>query len=1089
VTTAVISGNVTDAKGAPLPGTTVIAIHVPSGTKYGAVTNASGRYTMPAVRVGGPFKVTASFVGYTPQEKGNIGTSLGTASNVDFMLSDSSTETGEVVISANRNDIFSADRTGAATTVTKDAIQALPTIGSRSIDDFTKYNPQGNGRSFGGQDSRLNNFTIDGSAFNNAFGLGSATQAGGRTGTTAISLDAIEELQVNVAPFDVRQSGFVGAGVNAITRSGTNQFSASVYNTFRKTDPADGTDQKYIGTTARGLPISISKFDEDIKGFRLGGPIIKDKLFFFVNGEFLDRISPATGFVATGSTNTGTATRVLASDLDALSKFMQTTYGYTTGPYEKFDSPTNSDKFLGRLDYNINDNNKLTVRYTTHKSQSYSNISNSNSAGNGNRTGSSTAMAFQNSGYYIKDNTDSIVSELNTTIGNRFANNLIIGYDKQNEDRAYTTDLFPTVDILSGGTTYTSVGFDPFTPSNKLNYGTFHVTDNFTIFKNNHLFTLGANFEKYKSNNLFFPASNGVWVFNSLADFYKSAGGDASVTVAKFEYRYSALPGGAEPLQVLKANKFDLYAQDEFQVSKKLKVTYGIRGGMINFGTTAIENPAVTAMSFKASDGSAYKINTGTLPKSRILWEPRLGFNFDVMGDKKTQLRGGTGIFTGRPPYVWLSNQLGNNGVLTGLIQVTSTKLYPFVKDPSIYKPANPTLPATYEINAADPDYAFPQTWKSNIAIDQKLPLGLVASGELLYNKFINAVSYINANLEPSTTKFTGPDTRPRFPGSGLTGTTQANALRVNDNITGAFVMKNVQDGDNYTATLKLEKPWTKGFYGMVAYTKSRSRDVMNAGSTASGTYSGIRSVNGNNNLPLTLGDYNIPQRVVGALSYKVDYPGRTKPLSTQISLGYVGGIGASAYSYTISGDMNGDGVSGNDLLFVPTKAADLTFVNTTITNTVNGVSTPVTYTPADQAAAFDAFIDQDPYLKTRRGQYAERNGAYLPWLNQFDVSLVQEVHFNVAKQRNTIQFRVDIQNVANLLNSDWGVGQFVNNTSPLAFQSVNAAGVPSYRLNTQTVTNTDGTRTTSLLKNTFQYSNSIGSVWQAQFGIRYIFN
>ncbi|MCA0363778.1 MAG: carboxypeptidase regulatory-like domain-containing protein [Bacteroidetes bacterium] len=1077
VTSAAINGSVVDSKGEALPGATVVAIHEPSGTKYGGVTNTSGRYVFPNVRVGGPFKVTVSFVGFKEETKSGIITSLGSTSNIDFKLSETGTTLDEIQVTAQRSDLFSSDRTGASTTLGKQALTSLPTIGSRSINDFTKYNPQGNGRSFGGSDSRLNNFTIDGSVFNNGFGLGSDAQAGGRTNSTAISLDAIEEVQVNVAPFDVRQSGFVGAGLNAVTRSGTNDIQGSAYFSTRN------NSKTFVGTTAREFPVTVGKFDEKIIGFRLGGPILKNKLFFFVNGEFQDRTSPAHAFVAKGSSVAGNATRVEKSDIDALSSFMKTKFGYETGPYEGFDDQTTSDKFLARLDYNLNDNNKVTLRYTFHNSQDYVTISNSSSAGFGNRI-TANSLSFQNSGYFIQDNTRSIVAELNSTLGGNAANNLIVGYDKQIEDRAYAGAMFPTVDILNNNQTYISVGFDPFTPSNKLNYGTFHITDNYTLFKGKHTFTFGGHYENYKSNNLFYPASNGVWVYNSLDDFYKSANGDNSVVVPLFQYRYSALEGGAEPMQVLKVNKFDIYGQDDFQVSNKLKLMYGLRAGLVAFGNTALENKVISGQTYKDIEKQAYQINTGTLPAPKILWEPRIGFNYDVTGKKETQLRGGTGIFTGRPPYVFVSNQIGNNGILTGFLEARNTTAYPFTADASKFTPATPTLPSTFDIAATDAGYKFPQVWKSNIAVDQKLPFGLVGSVDVMFNKFLNAVRYFDANLEPATAKFVGPDSRDRFPGSGLTGSNLTNALRINDNVSRAAVMTTTNEGYNTSFTFKLEKPWTKGFYGMIAYTKAVTKDLMSAGSIASGSWTGARSINGNNNLPLAYGDYDIPHRVVGALSYRINYGGPFGGAS-QVSIGYVGGTGTGRYSYTISGDMNGDGVAGNELLFVPNKASDLTFVNATYGG--------VTFTPEQQATAFDKFIDQDPYLSKMRGKYVERNGAILPWLNQYDLSFIQEFFVKTGGKKNTIQIRADIQNFANLLNNKWGVGQFVSNTSPLVYNSVTSDGTPRYRLNSQTTRtlNTDGTvkTTTELLKDTFQYRTGTSDVWNGMLTLRYIFD
>lgn len=1074
VTTSTIAGSVADSKGEALVGATVVATHTPSGTRYGTATNASGRYTLPAVRVGGPFTVSVSYTGFESQSRENVYTSLGTATNVNFLMQESGVMVDEVVISANRNDIFSSDRTGAATTFNNSQLTSLPTIGSRSINSITKYNPNGNGSSFGGQDSRLNNFTIDGSVFNNGFGLGTDAQAGGRTGSTAISLDAIQELQVNIAPFDVRQSGFVGSGINAVTRSGTNEFSGSAYYNFRN------NTSTFNGTKAAGRDVAIGKFDEYVLGARLGGPIIPNKLFFFVNGEIVRRTEPATTYVPEGSSLPGTVTRVQESDLIELSNFLRDKYRYETGAYQGYDNATTSDKFLARLDYNLNDNHKLTVRYTFHNSEADQLISNSSSAGAGSRRTNLNAMSYENSGYIILDNTRSIVAEWNGSFNDKIHNNFIIGYDKQNEDRKYKASLFPTVDILEGNSTYISVGFDPFTPNNKLNYGTFHATNNLSFYLNKHTLTVGGNYEYYKSNNNFFPASNGVYIFNSLADFYAAANSDADtspVTIKRFQYRYSALPGAAEPLQILKVNKFDLYAQDEFQMSNDFKLTLGLRAGIISFVNTALENPVITAQTYVDQNGnSGYKINTGEMPGAKVLWEPRLGFNWDVNGKKMTQVRGGTGIFTGRPPYVWVSNQIGNNGVLTGFIDVSNTTAYKFTPDASIFTPATPTLPSTFDIAATDPDYQFPQIWKSNLAVDQKMPMGLIVSAELILNKNINAVKYFDANFKPTTDKFTGPDTRPRFPGSS--------ASRINSNVSRAAVMTTTNEGSYFGATFKVEYPTQKGLYGMFAYTYSEAKDLMSAGSIASGSWTSARSVRGNNDLDLAYADQDMPSRFVGILGYRLEYGGNFDG-ATQFSLGYVGqrrgfnpsaGINTARYTFAIAGDMNGDGVSNNDLLYIPNSASELTFVPLTAGG--------VTYSAAEQAAAFDAFINQDDYLSSHRGEYTERNGAKFPMLHNFDLSVMQEFGIKVGGKRNAIQFRVDIINFTNLLNNDWGVGNVLVTDRPLAISGVTAEGVPQYKIATQSI---DGVQ--KPIQNSFIKGVSPFDVWNAQIGLRYIFN
>ncbi len=1040
VTTSTISGIVSDKSGEPLIGATVVATHTPTNTRYGTATNASGRYTLPAVRVGGPYSVTVSYTGYESQTQDGIYASLGTAANVDFEVQEAGTMLDELTIVGNRNDLFSSDRTGASTTFNNKQLNSMPIIGSRSINEITKYNPNGNGRSFGGQDSRLNNFTIDGSVFNNGFGLGSEAQAGGRTNSTAISLDAIEELQVNVAPFDVRQSGFVGSGINAVTRGGTNEYSGSVYFNTR--------NDKLFGKKAAGVKANVGTFDENIIGVRLGGPIIKDKLFFFVNAEMVKKSELATSFVAVGSPNTGQPTRVAYQDLDSLSRFLDAKYRYKTGPFEGFNAGTNSVKFLARLDYNLNSKNKLTLRYTHHDSDSEQQISNSSSLGAGSRRTLFESMSYLNSGYIIEDNTRSFVAELNSTISDKWHNNLIVGYDKQLEDRALIGESFPTIDILKDGRNYISAGLDPFTPANKLDYGTFHVTNNISYFTGQHTITAGVNYEKYQSNNTFFPGENGVYVFNSLEDFYAAATAttDTSpVKINRFQFRYSALPGEAEPLQVLKSDKFDLYLQDAFDWSKNFKVTVGLRASYVTFANTGLKNESIIDSTFIDIDENlGYVVNTANMPKPKILFEPRLGFNWDVFKNKKTQVRGGAGIFTGRPPYVWVSNQIGNNGILTGFVSGSNTTKYKFTPEAEIFIPRNADgtvkQPTTFDIAVSDEDYRFPQVWKNNIAIDQKLPWGFVLTAEVLYNKNINAINYFNANLPASTTNFSGVDARKRFTKS-----------KINPTVDQAIVMTNTNEGYYFGSTLKLEYPAKKGFGGMVAYTYSKTEDLMNAGSIASGSWTGVRSLNGNNDLVLGLSDNDIPHRIVGLLNYRLNY-GNKIDGATEFSLGYIGSE-SSRYSYSIGGDMNGDGARDNDLLFIPNAATDLNFKKLDVTYfDAAGIKQVKSFTPADQAAAFEAYILQDEYLNQRRGKYAVRNEAIFPWLHRFDLTVMQEFGIKVGGKRNAIQLRADILNVGNLINNKFGVGKILLTNRPLSFDSVGADGVPVYKMATRFV-------------------------------------
>ncbi len=1069
VTTSGISGVVTEANGQPLPGANVVATHLPSGTRYGAVSNLDGKYSIPGMRVGGPYRLSVSFIGFTTQDVEGIVLSLGVFSNVNVILLEDGQELSEVLVTASANNLFSSERTGASTSIDNQTISKLPTI-SRNINDFTRLTPQSNGQSFAGQDSRLNNITVDGSYFNNSFGLGSGSNPGGRTGVSPISLDAIEQISVNVAPYDVRQGNFTGAGVNTVTRSGTNEFSGSAYYFWR--------NNNNVGTKAGENTFNPGDFTYNQIGFRVGGPIIKDKLFFFASFEDETEARPGTTWVARQGDEPieGNVTRVRASDLDQLSGFLRDNFGYETGPYQGYDNKTVGTKFLVKLDYNINDKNKLSLRYNHLDSSTDVLMSGSTSLGFGGRNGNPNALNFQNSNYSILENIRSVVAELNSRLKDHMTNNLIVGYTYQDESRGYKGEFFPMVDVLQDGATYTSFGFEPFTPNNELRYKTFQIQDNLQIFKGKHTITAGFSYEYYESENVFFPGAQSVYVYNSLADFYTDANNylangntvPSGVNLGRFQVRWNNVPGSEKPMQALKVNYFGLYGQDEIQVRPNFKATIGLRVDVPVFGETALRNEDVEAMNFRNPAGETVKFRTDQLPEPNLLWSPRLGFNWDVFNDQKTQVRGGTGIFTGRPAYVWVSNQVGNNGMLTGFAQLDNTTERPFNPNPDTYKPSEISgdPAASYELALIEPTFKFPQVWRSNIGIDQQLPGGLVVTGEFIYSADVNGIAYYNANLPVPTGTFSGPDNRPRWVGS--------NSNRINSIIPNAVTLSNQAVGNSWVASVSLEKPFSNGLYVKGAYSYGESKNTVDPGSIAAGTWFGNAQQGDPNNPGLGFSANNLGHRVFGVLSFNRDF---FKFGNTSFSLFWESRTLGNA-SYVFGGDMNGDGGTANDLIYIPASTSEMNFQEFTASGR--------TFTVAEQTAAWEAYIQQDEYLSANRGKYAERGAVIMPMVSRADFTFAQQLFTNISNKKNTLEFRIDILNVGNLLNKDWGIGKTFNSTQPLVVPTTaqggpaDANGVPHYRFRNLGA---------ELISETYRPTATVNDVWRMQFGLRYIFN
>ncbi len=1064
VTTGSISGSVTDETGGVLPGVTVTAVHVPSGTRYETVTRGEGTFTLPGMRVGGPYSVTAALSGFQTKVTTGLFVNLGAASDLKVSLKTQSLAE-EVTVTAEGDPVFSSQRTGAATTVTRELLATMPSTTDR-IEGFARLSPQSSGGlSFAGQDSRSNNITVDGSYFNNSFGLG--TSPGDRTNVAPISLAAIEQIQVNVAPYDVRQGHFVGASVNTVTRSGTNSFAGSLYYRFR--------DQSMVGTTAGASTINRGTFDFKKYGGWVSGPVFKNKLFFFLSAEDDSLEQPGTTWRANkgGETVAGNVTRVLASDLDALQSFLKSNFNYETGPYQDYAHETPSRRYLGKLDYNMNDRNKFSFRYSQLDSNTDVLLSDSSSLGFGNRRTRSTGLNFQNSNYKILENIRSGVAEWNSIIGANKANSLIVGYSKSDESRDSRGTFFPMVDILEANTVYTTFGFEPFTPNNELRYKNFQVQNNFTWNRNNHSLTFGGSLERYESENVFFPGAQSVYVYNSLADFYTDARGflanpnrtTSPVTLARFQVRYNNIPGLDKPTQPLEVWYGSLYAQDEWQASKNVKITAGVRLDRPQFGDTGFQNAAADALTFRDENGQPVKYESKKLPDANIQISPRIGFNWDVAGDSRTQVRGGTGLFSGPPLYVWISNQVGNTGVLTGFEQLNNTTARPFNPNPERYKPTSVTgaPAATYELALTNPDFKFPRQWRTNVAVDRRLPWNMIGTAEFIYNRDIDGIYYINANQAPYNATFTGADNRGRFTSTAVN--------RINTNVSSAVVLKNQNVGRSWHASGALEKRFRAGFLKAV-YSYGESKNTVDPGSIAFGSWNNNQHANDPNNPGLGYSGASPGHRVFLAGSYSKEY---FKIGKTTAAFFWEGNQFNS--SYTFGGDINNDGGTSNDLLYIHSSTSEMNFVPFTAGGR--------TFTAAEQAQAWDAYIAQDPYLSKNRGKYAQRGAVFAPLVYRMDVSLTQELFRGLGGKRHGLEIRADVVNFMNLLNSDWGVGKRMVSNQPLIPASVaqggpvSASGAPQY-----TMRQFNG----ALMTNSFEPTAAITDVYRLQLALTYSF-
>ena len=1023
VTTAKVQGIVFDDTKVPLFGANIIATHVPSGTVSGAMSSDSGRFLIPNLRVGGPYTIKVSFVGFKEVVYSNVFLSLGKAFSINATMNSDSQALEAVVITVGKNETFNKNRTGSETDIDARQLASLPSI-SRSAADFYRLEPSSSGGSFGGRNDQYNNFSLDGSIFNNPFGLDAATP-GGQTDSQPVSLDAIEQIQVSTAPYDVTLSGFTGASVNAVTKSGTNEFKGTVYGYFR--------NQDLTGSKIKGEDIFVSDLKQSQYGVSVGGPIIKNKLFFFANFEMDDRSDLGQSWVANTGSGAINESRVLEQDLidvrNALSSI-----GYDTGDYKGFNHESGSTKGIFKLDWNINDNHRLAFVYNfldafKEKAAHPTAI---------NRRGPDfNTIQFANSGYKMNNKINSFLLEINSTFDNNITNKLQVGYTIFDDTRDPFSSPAPVINIYKDGTPYIIAGHEPFSINNTLDQKVFQFTDNVNYYSGNHTITAGFAFEKFMFKNSFNLKGYGFDVFGGvdIDDFdaadYAQTLTDAQATFDAKNKLGSGVDGGWN-LAEMNFGQVSLYAQDDWNVTENFKLTYGVRVDKpLFFNTDELVQKFIDTdnTEWYVPEANYYNPNTGDMvnfdstkmPNNKLLWSPRVGFNFDVNGDSSFQIRGGTGIFTGRLPFVWIGNQVGGVDV--------------------------------FFYQAVDTDFQFPQVWRSSFGIDYKFENGIIATGDLSYTKDLNAVHVQNWGLIKPSGNLVGADNRAIYTAGDHTtwaapwGTERANA----------YIMTNSDKGRTLNATLKLQKRFENGLFTSLAYNYMDARDVNSIEAEITGdAFAFNPALNNVNNDVLAHSKYGDKHRVIGVMSKKWSY-GNDK-YATTISTFFEYAQGGR-FSYTYGGDLNGDGSGVNDLLYVPTEAeiTGMNFVN------------------AGQGADYNAFIKQDDYLNSRRGQYTQRYGVLSPWRGKWDVKVMQDFKIKVsADKTNTIQLSLDILNIGNFINSDWGLVQTPNSVQPIGV-TVDNAGVPTYNFNGD-------------VTETFGYESNLLSRWQMQFGLRYIF-
>ncbi len=1092
ITTSSMAGKVTldDANGEEVIGATVVAVHEPSGTRYTTVTNTSGRFTINGMRTGGPYEVTVSYIGFQSKVVKGIILQLAETYNLAVWLSEDATELSEIVISGKASK-FAAEKTGASTNITNAQITNMPTV-SRSITDFTRLSPYGgNGMSFAGADGRTANFTVDGANFNNNFGLNAGLPGGGNP----ISIDAIEELQVVVSPYDVRQTNFIGGGVNAITKSGTNTYKGTAYIYHQNENMQGDAVYREQITGAR------EKNQVTTYGFTLGGPIIKDKLFFFVNGEMVKTPTVANRWQGADADNPADPekyiSRTTKADLQAVSDYVASKYGYDTGSYTSFPADESNYKVLARLDWNITDKHHLAVRYNYTKNLRWS-APNASSMDGGNRMSdgrmSKSSMSFANSMYSQDNIVHSFTFDLNSRFTEKLSNQLLFTYSKLDDIRGTDSNEFPFIDITKGGNNYMALGYELFTYNNAVHNTIWNIKDDITYYMDTHKITAGVSFEHQMADNMYMRNGTGYYRYNATDDMWVNGVLDPAALfnstpeVVALTYGYD---GKTDPAARVQFNKLGIYLQDDWNIRDNLKLTYGLRlDGLFFNNSDLMTNNAIYAFDYNGNH-----IDTGKWPTSKMTFSPRIGFTWDVFGDKSLKVRGGTGLFSGRLPLVFFTNmptnsnmvqykgiwnatgsnsamktdmtQFGNGNILTG----TALRDYIIAKGlgPQSIKPEDGV--AGSAINAVNPDFKMPQVWKTSVAVDYQIPVSFpfTATVEAIFNKTINAVCISDWSIKDvgGFARLNGVDDRALYQDFKYTYTTADGKVKQLPN---AYVLDNTSKGYGWTFNATLTAQPAEWISLMAAYTHTVSKEKTGMpGSDASSAFTYIPCYEGPNNVGLHNSQFVTPDRIVANATIH-DKSGN------HYSLIYETWRGGFNTSYIMANDMNGDGYS-YDVVYVPTdqQVANREF----------------RFVSEDDKARFMDFVHNNDYLSSHQGEYAEAYSHYSPWVHRVDISYKHDFKLEIGKTKHMLQLSFDMKNVLNFFNSKWGVAKIANldyTTSPnngvqyskiLKYEGVDADGYATFSTPSTINGNTEN----------WKPYHSLGQCWYASVGIKYFFN